>query len=126
MKPFNLKEAKAGKPVCTRNGNPVRIICFDALSDNYPIIGLIKRIDYEELTTFTIDGHLNLNEQSGYDLMMATVKKEGYIALIDISDVRNENAIMGATNVYSSEEECHKGFSNVKGYIKTIKIEWEE
>lgn len=28
-KPFNLEEAKAGRPVCTRNGQEVRIICFN-------------------------------------------------------------------------------------------------
>lgn len=31
MKPFNLEEAKAGKPVCNREGNDVRIICFDKM-----------------------------------------------------------------------------------------------
>lgn len=29
-KPFNLEEAKAGKPVCTRGGHKAKIICFDA------------------------------------------------------------------------------------------------
>lgn len=29
MKPFNLEEVKAGKSVCNRDGNDVRIICFD-------------------------------------------------------------------------------------------------
>ena len=30
MKPFDLEKAKAGSPVCTRSGEKVRIICFDA------------------------------------------------------------------------------------------------
>lgn len=29
MKEFDLEKAKAGHPVCTRNGNKARIICFD-------------------------------------------------------------------------------------------------
>lgn len=29
MKPFDLEAAKAGAPVCTRSGKPVRIICWD-------------------------------------------------------------------------------------------------
>lgn len=29
MKPFNLEEAKAGKPVCTRDGRRVEIISFE-------------------------------------------------------------------------------------------------
>lgn len=40
MKPFDLEQAKAGKPVCTKRGEPVRIIFFNA-TGSYPIIGLI-------------------------------------------------------------------------------------
>ena len=29
LKPFDLKAAKSGKPVCTRDGRKARIICFD-------------------------------------------------------------------------------------------------
>ena len=29
MKPFNLEEAKAGKPICTRDGRRVEIISFE-------------------------------------------------------------------------------------------------
>lgn len=29
LKPFDLNSAKAGKPVCTRDGRKARIICFD-------------------------------------------------------------------------------------------------
>lgn len=29
FKPFDLKKAKKGKPVCTRDGRKARIICFD-------------------------------------------------------------------------------------------------
>lgn len=30
LKPFDLEAAKAGKPVCTRDGRKARIICFNA------------------------------------------------------------------------------------------------
>lgn len=46
MKPFNLEQAKQGKPVVTRDGRPVRILAFDR-KGCYPIIGLISR-DKEE------------------------------------------------------------------------------
>lgn len=29
LKPFDLEAAKAGKPVCTRDGRKARILCFD-------------------------------------------------------------------------------------------------
>ena len=32
MKEFNLEQAKAGKPVCRRDGKKARIICYDAKS----------------------------------------------------------------------------------------------
>lgn len=42
MKKFNLEEAKAGKPVITRDGSEARIICFDMKNDLYPIVALIE------------------------------------------------------------------------------------
>ena len=40
VKPFDLQKAKAGKPVCTRDGRKARIICFDA-KGTFPIIALV-------------------------------------------------------------------------------------
>lgn len=40
MKKFDLELAKQGHPVQTRNGRPVRIICWDRKSE-YPIVALI-------------------------------------------------------------------------------------
>lgn len=42
MKPFNLEEAKAGKPVCTRDGYDARILCFDAKNPYYPVVALVN------------------------------------------------------------------------------------
>lgn len=42
MKPFNLEEAKVGKPVCTRNGRRVEIISFDDHQiPNMPILAKV-------------------------------------------------------------------------------------
>lgn len=41
LKPFDLEAAKAGKPVCTRDGRKARIICWDK-KGNYPIVALIQ------------------------------------------------------------------------------------
>lgn len=57
MKPFNLEEAKAGKPVCNRAGEDVRIVCFDRKSDfNTPIIALHTNDGAEDLFSHRIDG----------------------------------------------------------------------
>lgn len=41
FKPFDLEQAKAGKPVCTRDGRKARIICFDLKNGNHPIVAAI-------------------------------------------------------------------------------------
>lgn len=44
MKPFNLEEAKAGKPVCTRDGRIVTFIREINSSgiDPYPVVAIIN------------------------------------------------------------------------------------
>ena len=43
MKEFDLEKAKAGHPVCTRDGHEARILCFDRI-EHHPIVGLVKRL----------------------------------------------------------------------------------
>lgn len=47
LKPFSLEAAKAGKPVCTRDGRKARIICFD--SKWRPIVALVTECNGEEI-----------------------------------------------------------------------------
>lgn len=78
MKPFNLEEAKAGKPVCTRDGRRVEIISFENPSDNYPILAKVffGRDDYEEFT-FTESGTFFVaDKESEADLMMVEDETE--------------------------------------------------
>ena len=71
MKPFDLRAAKAGAPVCTRDGEEVRIICFDRICTIFPIIGLRRNVDNEEyVVTFTTDGRKFFTSKDGGDLMM--------------------------------------------------------
>lgn len=75
MREFDLKEAKAGAPVCTRDGRDVRIICLDA---NYkvngnpqPIVALINEGDCETLDTFQENGKFfNDKNEDNDDLFM--------------------------------------------------------
>lgn len=74
MSPFNLEEAKAGKPVCTRNGKPVRIIEFNMKDEKFPIVAIIGG-DKEEVGTFTLQGTYYISIENPRDLMMTTNKK---------------------------------------------------
>lgn len=71
MKNFDLAAAKAGAAVCTRDGEEVRIICFDRICTIFPIIGLRRNVDNEEyVVTFTTDGRKFFASKDGGDLMM--------------------------------------------------------
>lgn len=86
MKPFNLEEAKAGKLVCTRDGRKVRLLCFDAKSNNYPIVGLILSSwgNVEECKTWTSEGAYYIesvgSKETYNDLFMVeeTIEINGY------------------------------------------------
>lgn len=75
MKPFDIELAKAGHPVQTRNGKPVRIICFDRMYKNYPIIALVEVDDTEQSYYYTNEGKLVAGANNDLDLFMATIKK---------------------------------------------------
>lgn len=74
MKPFNLEEAKAGKPICTRDGLLARIICFNRQGDNKPIVALIHanlESNKEHPACYTEKSEFNKNlPNCCFDLMM--------------------------------------------------------
>lgn len=121
LKPFDLKAAKAGKPVCTRDGHKARIICFDYNGETgyYPIVALVhyNKGDkcYERVLKYTYDGMFNIygDCQHDEDLMMLPEKKEGWINVYKDS-------------VYDTKDEALIGRSESRGYIDTIKINWSE
>lgn len=66
MKPFNLEQAKAGKPVCTRDGKDARIICWDCAGTE-PIIALVK-YNFDEEDDSEIAFHYGINgNYDGHD-----------------------------------------------------------
>lgn len=78
MKPFNLEEAKVGKPVCTRNGKRVEIISFENPNSVYPILARVfsYNIDYIDLC-YNQEGYFfNDNKESETDLMMTEDETE--------------------------------------------------
>ena len=122
MKPFDLELAKMGYPVCTRDGQKVRIICFDRQGKEMPILFLLKDIynGVETVYTCTIDGFHHLNKAySAIDLMMCPLKRKGYINIYANNRVCKQ--------IFETEEKA-KIAANSTPYkdIRTIKIEWEE
>lgn len=122
MKPFDLKAAKAGAPICTRDGRPVRILCFDA-KHNYPIKALINTDNIrEDFAEYTINGEFYNNQtEDSFDLMMAPLKHEGWINIYN-----STTGFITGYKIYDSKEEAIS-YHNVESTdYHTIKIEWEE
>lgn len=122
MKPFDIELAKAGHPVCTREGEPVRIICYDRKNTKYPIMALIDKGDSEDFVSYILQGTFyNNGKEHKDDLFMAAVKKEGWINVYS----NGERACTHSADIHLSKEDalkCH--FPDT--YVDTVKIEWEE
>ena len=115
LKPFDLQKAKAGKPVCTRDGRKARIICFDRINgDYYKIVACVTAFDgdFEEVLFYGIDGYIvDSQNPKDEDLMILPEKKEGWILL------RKDGC------VFDSEEVAKK---NCTDDYFVAKVEWEE
>lgn len=117
LKEFNLEEAKAGKPVCTRDGRKARIICFDAKrKDGKNIMALIPSKEYpgfEDLVAYPNNGNYHGGHENDGDLMMSFEKKEGWV-------------IIHKEAIYDKETAEKIAKETTADVIRIQKIEWEE
>ncbi len=125
MKPFDLEAAKAGKPVCTRDGHDVRILAFDALGSR-PIVALAKISEGVEVPiTCTLSGFVfGKNSNDCHDLMMASEKRKGWINIYKY--VPNENRAATSGYIYESKEIAISKAVLEDNYVGTFLVEWEE
>ena len=134
LKPFDIEAAKSGKPVCTRDGRKVRIICFDRINgDYYKIVACVTAFDgdFEEVLFYGIDGYIvDSQNPKDEDLMMLPEKKKGWINIYNadttfyyvdgrVFDTKDEA-------VKEAKEEIEKEQREKNEYIDTIRVEWEE
>ena len=119
MKPFNLKEAKSGKPVCTRGGYDVRVLCFD-MKGKYPVVGIIARDDGEVLLTFDNCGRLDTLNTGEYDLMMKTETKTGYINRYRVPQPGRD------ARIFKSPEAARQNIWDEEEYLGMATVTWEE
>lgn len=124
MKPFDIELAKAGHPVQTRDGRPVRIICYDRKAEFHHLVGLVPTPDGSSETpiNFTEDGRMSIYQPTDLDLFMVTTKKEGWVNVY-----KNSKGDDYAGKIHSSEKEALTNVVTIGDkYISTTKIEYEE
>lgn len=121
MKEFDYEKAKAGAPVCTRDGMPARIICWNFMHPFYKIIALADRGDSESILSFSPEGKYDKDKDNHFlDLMMAPVKHEGWVLI----DPEGPHCI---AHIYNSKEEAEEDAEReIIAYSAIAHIEWEE
>lgn len=127
MKPFNLEQAKAGKPVCTRDGREVRIICFDVKNEDFPIMALVynSKDNFEFDCAYTKDGFCFIDRRKNdCNLMMKGEKKKGYVALFKPSIWSDSMAY--ASDVYESHEKLQSIVEDDDECLGIVEVEWED
>lgn len=135
MKPFDIELAKQGKPVCTRDGRPVRILCYDFKSlENTPIVALIRLNEHQEgVVHYYIDGKHFENGINDLDLMMVSGKMEGWVNICRCRE-EGQAPFVHHGKIFDAKEDakaylkqmaitCPETFPNV---METIQIYWEE
>ena len=133
MKEFDYEKAKVGAAVCTKDGNTVRIVCWDADirfdGNTYPILALVSRykdkVADEAPVSYTEDGKELRGRDSRLDLAMVPVKHEGWVNIYMSEDGVKEAGEYLGRNIFESEKIAKE--SALSGdYIATAHIEWEE
>ena len=113
LKSFDIEAAKAGKPVCTRDGRKARIICFDRKGDTSIVALIMGDNDREEIHSYYKDGKSVRNQEYSCDLMMYPEKKEGWI-------------VIHKETIYDKETAEKIARETTANVIRIQKIEWEE
>lgn len=126
LKPFDLEAAKAGKPVCTRNGRKARIICFDRNAARYNIVALVDCSGFpnkeDAVKVYTNDGRSFTDGEAPDDLMMVSEKHEGWVNVFKTPGGRTTIGCLHPTR----EEAVSQVDERDVTYVTTTKIEWEE
>jgi len=110
LKPFNLEEALAGKPVQTRDGGEVTQLTLFKTNAIYPLLAVVDGI----IKTYTDAGTLTVKTPSDYDLFMKAEMVEAWVNVYG-----GANPHFGT--VYTSEAVATACIDS-RDFIKTIKI----
>nr|DAW31512.1 MAG TPA: hypothetical protein [Caudoviricetes sp.] len=130
MEKFSLEDylKNPTRPVVTRDGKYVRIICTDRCSTTYPILALLfEEEDREAVYQYTPQGkyYPNTKTSSSYDLFFAPepkTKKVGWMNVCKYGDNQHFSLVGGV--IHPTREQA---LTERPDYVvDTIQIKWEE
>lgn len=124
FKPFDLEAAKAGAPVVTEDGCPVRILCFDMKNPSgFELVGLVTTDrGSEQAFTWNKEGRIGcFMSDYAKDLRLTPVKRTGWVNIY-----RNGGGVLTGETVHATQEDAITVGRAEDTYIATVPVEWEE
>lgn len=127
MEQFSLAEylKNPTRPIVTRDGNIVRIICTDRNDKEYPIVALAQIYSIERVCGYTEDGMYLSGTPSSRDLFFAPepkAKKVGWMNVNKYGDDKHFSLVGGV--IHPTREQA---LTERPDYVvDTIQIRWEE
>lgn len=128
-KPFSIEEAKSGAEVTTREGTPVRILCYDA-SGKFPIVALLKCGDCDIIERYKKNGSYGLKEEFKKDLVIKEkpwrvehgamyyfIGASGKIMTATELKSTTDDRLYEAGNYFATEEEAQIVLSEIKAVL---------
>ena len=116
LKPFNLEEALAGKPVVTRGGRKVTEIYHfkTANQDQFPITAIIDK----EKFGYDLSGHFMGSGETEYDLFMAPETLQVFINVYKEKD----GHVFGVLLKTEKGAEYEKSIKGSQTFLKTVPV----
>lgn len=116
MKPFNLEEAIAGKPLITRNGRKVlKFHYFDLEGMDECIIALIE--GFKSIYVFHKNGRYFKDEEDINDLCMDEPEQ-----WVNVFYNPTQDIVWLGVNRYKTKEEAEEHLTDHKWYQTSIKL----
>lgn len=125
-----MNKINLSKPVQTRDGQKVRIICTDRPDDVYPVVAMVGEPNLTDVNIFTKDGfynHTMIKGNQSLDLINIPQpkKKKKVIGFVNVYYHYNRKEFYFAENIEETKNEAFRGRtlnSSTFNYIDTIKI----
>lgn len=129
MEQFSLAEylKNPTRPIVTRDGQVVRIICTDRDDEDEPIVALVRHEEGEAVMKFNENGeYFSMNEgPCTCDLFFAPetkTKKVGWMNVCKYGDDKHFSLVGGV--IHPTREQALKESPDY--VVDTIQIKWEE
>ena len=132
MKPFNLQEALAGKPVVTRDGRDVSQITLFTHVDTWCVVAVVENFDTVSL--YTQNGRYTMFEDRPLDLFMKSTKHQRFVNVwsdpYGTCSIHDGEIGLGKT-LWGSQKEADQAANNYTQQtgikrLTTAVIEWED